>query len=83
MRGIQRKFEPLSKRANSQSSSALRGMYPDHKYHAHEAEERRAHMLGNSLSVLRVWAHLGVRYITLTHSNHNGGSFAPVLPWSC
>jgi microsomal dipeptidase-like Zn-dependent dipeptidase len=32
------------------------------------------HMLGNSLSVLRIWAQLGVRYMTLTHTNHNGES---------
>ncbi|WWC88459.1 uncharacterized protein L201_003370 [Kwoniella dendrophila CBS 6074] len=30
-----------------------------------------AHMLGNSLSILRIWAQLGVRYITLTHTNHD------------
>lgn len=33
------------------------------------------HMLGNSLSVLRIWAQLGVRYMTLTHTNHNGESW--------
>ncbi|KAK8858775.1 hypothetical protein IAR55_003005 [Kwoniella newhampshirensis] len=46
------------------------------------------HMLGNSLSVLRVWAQLGVRYLTLTHTNHNvfassagsGGPMSPVHP---
>nr|XP_019045401.1 hypothetical protein I302_05790 [Kwoniella bestiolae CBS 10118]OCF24331.1 hypothetical protein I302_05790 [Kwoniella bestiolae CBS 10118] len=47
-----------------------------------------AHMLGNSLSILRVWAQLGVRYITLTHTGHNafassagsGGPIEPVHP---
>ncbi|KAK6907970.1 hypothetical protein I203_101971 [Kwoniella mangroviensis CBS 8507] len=43
------------------------------------------HMLGNSLSILRIWAQLGVRYITLTHTGHNAfassaGSEDPLDP---
>ncbi|WWD05093.1 hypothetical protein V865_003165 [Kwoniella europaea PYCC6329] len=43
------------------------------------------HMLGNSLSILRIWAQLGVRYITLTHTGHNAfassaGSGDPLDP---
>ncbi|WRT67987.1 uncharacterized protein IL334_004962 [Kwoniella shivajii] len=43
------------------------------------------HMLGNSLSILRIWAQLGVRYITLTHTGHNAfassaGSGDPIEP---
>ena len=43
------------------------------------------HQLGNSLSVLRQYHALGVRYMTLTHACHNafadsGGIFKPLPP---
>jgi membrane dipeptidase len=37
-------------------------------------------MLGNSLGVLRCFAELGVRYLTLTHTNHNGEHTMSIRP---
>ncbi|KAH8885858.1 membrane dipeptidase [Thozetella sp. PMI_491] len=61
--------------------------HPDHFEYAHSSEDvRRAfqggkiasligmegtHMLGNSLGAMRVFAQMGVRYVTLTHMCHS------------
>ncbi|KAK4689135.1 membrane dipeptidase, partial [Tremellales sp. Uapishka_1] len=68
----------------ARTSADIREAFQDGKIATLMAIEG-AHQLGNSLSTLRLYAQIGVKYLTLTHTCHNAfassaGSGVPLVP---